>query len=149
MAKPFTNKVEKGWKKCTGPIVGGARSITFQIIISLFAGQTLYQAALLETYTSLLHRFTAEYSRDLMSSEEYRSSLRKLNNKQRRVVMFLLFLLFKLSSQLPFVSFSFLSISILSLLPFPISPSLSTISSFSSDQFSVLLRLQVSFSLFT
>ena len=47
---------------------------------------------------------------------EYRSALRKLNNKQRQVVMFLL-LLFKYSSQLSFVSFSFLSISILSLLP--------------------------------
>ena len=55
----------------------------------------------------------------------------------------------KLSSQLPFVSFSFLSFfsfsslsllpfSILSLLPFLISPSLSTITSFSSDLFSVL-----------
>ena len=28
VAKPFTNKVEKGWKKCTDPMVGGARSIT-------------------------------------------------------------------------------------------------------------------------
>ena len=28
VARPFTNKVEKGWKKCTDPIVGGARSIT-------------------------------------------------------------------------------------------------------------------------
>ena len=26
--RPFTNKVEKGWKKCTDPMVGGARSIT-------------------------------------------------------------------------------------------------------------------------
>ena len=67
------------------------------------------------------------------------SALRKLNNRKRQVVMFLL-LLFKLSSQFPFVSFSFLSISILSLLPFLISPSLSTIPSFPSDQFSALLR---------
>ena len=96
---------------------------------------------------SLLQRFTAESSQELKSSEEYCSALTKLNNKQRQVVMFLL-LLFKLSSQFPFVSFSFLSISILSLLPFSIlslltfliSPSLSTIPSFSSDQFSVLLR---------
>ena len=52
-------------------------------------------------------RFTAESSRELMmSSDEFRSALRKLNNKQRQVVMFLL-LLFKLSSQLPFVSFLF------------------------------------------
>ena len=110
------------------------------------SGQTLYQAAPLETNTSLLQRFTAESSRELMSSEEYRSALRKLNNKQRQVVMFLL--LFKLSSQFPFVSFRFLSISILSLLPssilslipFLISLSLSTIPSFSFDQFSVLLE---------
>ena len=25
MARPFTNKVEKGWKKCTDPMLGGAR----------------------------------------------------------------------------------------------------------------------------
>ena len=59
----------------------------------------------LETNTSLLQRFTAESSRELMSL----ITLRKLNNK-RQVVMFLL--LFKLSSQLPFLSFSFLSISL-------------------------------------
>ena len=28
MSRPFTNKVKKGWKKCTDPMVGGARSIT-------------------------------------------------------------------------------------------------------------------------
>ena len=28
MERPFTNKVEKGWKKCTDPMVGGARLIT-------------------------------------------------------------------------------------------------------------------------
>ena len=28
VARPFNNKVEKGWKKCTDPMVGGARSIT-------------------------------------------------------------------------------------------------------------------------
>ena len=28
MAIPFTNKVEKGWKKCLDPMVGGARSTT-------------------------------------------------------------------------------------------------------------------------
>ena len=55
-------------------------------------------------------------SREFVSLEEYRGALRKLNNKQKQVVMFLL--LFKLSSQLPFVSFSFLSISIPFLLPF-------------------------------
>ena len=39
--------------------------------------------------TSLLQCFTAESSWELMSSEEYRSALRKLNNKQRQVVIFL------------------------------------------------------------
>ena len=57
--------------------------------------------------SSLLQHFTTESSPELMSSEEYRSALKKLNNKHRQVVMFLLPLLFKLSSQLPFVSFSF------------------------------------------
>ena len=28
MARPFTNDVEWGWKKCTDPMVGGARLIT-------------------------------------------------------------------------------------------------------------------------
>ena len=28
VARPFTNNIEKGWKKCTDPMVGGARSIT-------------------------------------------------------------------------------------------------------------------------
>ena len=28
LARPFTNGVEWGWKKCTDPMVGGARSIT-------------------------------------------------------------------------------------------------------------------------
>ena len=28
MTRPFTNGVEWGWKKCTDPMVGGARSIT-------------------------------------------------------------------------------------------------------------------------
>ena len=37
---------------------------------------------------TLLQRFTAESSRQLMSSEEYRTALRNLNNKQRQVVMF-------------------------------------------------------------
>ena len=78
------------------------------------SGQTLYQAAPLETNTSLLQRFTAESK---SGTQEKCSALRKLNNKQRQVLMFLLLLL-KLSSQFPFVCF--LSISILSLLPFSI-----------------------------
>ena len=79
-----------------------------------------------------------------MSSEEYHSVLRKLNNKNRKVVMFLV-LHFKLSSQHSLVSY-FLSIStslcslfhssIFSLSSFLC---LSTIPSFSFDQFSVLL----------
>ena len=28
VAGPLTNKVEKGWKKCTDPMMGGAKSIT-------------------------------------------------------------------------------------------------------------------------
>ena len=79
------------------------------------SGQTLYQAASwrLILQSSMLQRFTAESSREL-------SALRKLNNKQRQVSMFLI-LLFKLLTQLPFVSFRFslLPFSILSLLPLP------------------------------
>ena len=106
-------------------------------------GPILYQAAPLETTTSLLQCFTAESSQEHLSSEEYYSDLRKLSNKQRQVMMFLL--LFKLSSQLPFVSFSFLSISILSLLPFSILSLLSflislSLSTISSNIFLVLLR---------
>ena len=63
--------------------------------------------------TSLLQRFTSESSRELMSSEEYCSDLRKLNSEQRQVVMFLL-LLIKLPSQLP-LSLSLFSISSLAL----------------------------------
>ena len=73
------------------------------------SGQTLYQATSwrLILQSSLLQRFTAESSLEL-------SALRKLNNKQRQVSMFLLKFLIRFS----FVSF--LSISILSLLPFSI-----------------------------
>ena len=69
------------------------------------SGQTLYQASSwrLILQSSLLQRSTAESSREL-------SALRKLNNKQRQVSMFLL----KFLIHFPFVSF--LSISILSLL---------------------------------
>ena len=62
---------------------------------------------ILQRQSSLLQRSTAESSREL-------SALRKLNNKQRQVSMFLL----KFLIHFPFVSF--LSISILSLLPFSI-----------------------------
>ena len=93
------------------------------------SGQTLYQAASwrLTLQSSMLQRFTAESSWEL-------SALRKLNNKQRQVSMFLI-LLFKLLTQLAFVSFLF------SLLPSQSSLfSLSLIPSFSSDKFSVFLR---------
>ena len=65
------------------------------------SGQTLYQAASwrLILPSSMLQHFTAESSREL-------SALRKLNNQQRQVSMFLI-LLFKLLTQLPFVSFLF------------------------------------------
>ena len=83
------------------------------------SGQTLYQATSWrlilqsELHSSMLQRFIAESSREL-------SALRKLNNKQRQMSMFLI-LLFKLLTQLPFVSFLFslLPFSILSLLPLP------------------------------
>ena len=74
-------------------------------------------------------------SRSAGDSRELSSALRKLNNKQRQVWMFLI-LLFKLLTQFPFVSFfsisllSLLSFSILSLLPLH-----HPIPSFSSDQF--------------
>ena len=83
------------------------------------SGQTLYQAAswrlILRIRSSMLQCFTAElYCR--MSSREL-SALRKLNNKQRQVSMFLIQLL----TQLPFVSFLFsvLPFSFLSLLSLP------------------------------
>ena len=41
MARPLTNKVEKGWKKCTDPMVGGARSITFYDACTPSSGQTI------------------------------------------------------------------------------------------------------------
>ena len=76
-----------------------------QYFTSLFRPDPLPSREL-ETNNSMLQRFTAESSREL-------SALRKLNNKQRQVSMFLI-LLFKLLTQLPFVSFLF------SLLPFSI-----------------------------
>ena len=82
----------------------------------------------------ILHRCSA-LLQNLVGTQEKRSALRKL--KERQVLMFLI-LLFKLSSQLSLFSLSLSSI--LSLLPFLISPSLSTIHSFSSDQIFVLLR---------
>ena len=94
------------------------------------SGQTLYQATSWRQIlqSSLLQRFTAESSWELCA-------LRKLNNKQRQVSMFLLKFLIHFS----FVSF--LAISILSLLPFSIlSLLLSPIPSFSSDQFFVLIK---------
>ena len=80
-----------------------------QYFTSLFRPDPLPSRELrLILQSSLLHRFTAESSREL-------SALRKLNNKQRQVLMFLI-LLIKLLTQFPFVSL----LSILSLLPFSI-----------------------------
>ena len=75
--------------------------------------ETIYYEPGLILPSSMLQRFTAESSREL-------SALRKLNNKQRQVLMFLI-LLFKLLTQLPFVSFLFSlpPFSIPSLLPLP------------------------------
>ena len=89
---------------------------------------------------------------NLVGNSCLRRRSRKLNNKHGQEVMF--HLLFKLSSQLPFVSFSFLSLSTLFFLSLSLSSlsslsqsslfffssfPLSTIPSLSSDQFSVLL----------
>ena len=83
-----------------------------QYFTSLFRPDPLPSREL-ETITSKFNAaaLTAESSREL-------SALRKLNNKQRQVSMFLI-LLFKLLTQLPIVSFLFslLPFSILSLLP--------------------------------
>ena len=83
------------------------------------SGQTLYQAASwrLILQSSMLQRFTAESSREL-------SALRKLNNKQRQVSMFLI-LLFKLLTQLPLSLYLYpLSAPFLNPLSSPSSPSL-------------------------
>ena len=74
-----------------------------QYFTSLFRPDPLSSREL-ETNNSMLQRFTAESSREL-------SALRKLNNKQRQVSIFLIF---KLLTRLRFVSFLF------SLLPFSI-----------------------------
>ena len=86
------------------------------------SGQTLQATSWrLILQSSLLQRFTAESSREL-------SALRKLNNKQRQVSMFL----FKFLIQFPFVSF-LSTISILSLLPFSILSLLSSNLSYPED----------------
>ena len=104
-----------------------------QYFTSLFRPDPLPSREL-ETITS---KFNAAALYCRISSREL-CALRKLNNKQRQVSMFLI-LLFKLLTQFPFVSF--LSISILSLLPFSILSLLPLPHpSFSSDQFSVFLR---------
>ena len=64
-----------------------------------------------------------------------KSGTQKLNNKQRQVSMFLI-LLFKLLTQLPFVSFLFSLFSLFSFSPIP---------SFPSDQFSVFLDKDLKF----
>ena len=88
--------------------------IPVQYFTSLFRPDPLPSCEL-DTNTSKFNAaaLTAESSQEL-------SALRKLNNKQRQVSMFLI-LLFKLLTQLPFVSFLFslLPFSVLSLLPLP------------------------------
>ena len=71
----------------TNPLSDCSNYSPFCHILRIYtlAGQTLYQTNPLET----VQRYTAESSQELMSSEEYRSALRKLN-KQKQVVMFLL-----------------------------------------------------------
>ena len=79
------------------------------------SGQTLYQAASwrLILQSSLLQRFTAESSRELRA-------LRKLNNKQRQVLMFLLKFLIQFPLSLFSLSLTSLySLSQSSLLPLP------------------------------
>ena len=96
------------------PLCHTTTSLRINTFTSLFRPDPLPSCEL-ETKTSKFNAaaLTAESSREL-------SVLRKLNNKQGQVSMFL-FLLFKLLTQLPFVSFLFslLPFSILSLLPLP------------------------------
>ena len=78
--------------------------LTLRINTSLVSSdQTLYQAASwrLILQSSMLQRFTAESSREL-------SALRKLNNKQRQVSMFLIHPL-QIVNSAPFCLFSLLS----------------------------------------
>ena len=77
------------------------------------SGQTLYQAAPLETNTSLLQRFTAESCRDSGGTRCLEEA-----EQQAEASVDVLILLFNLLTQFPFVSFP--SVSILSLLPFSI-----------------------------
>ena len=155
VARPFTNGVEWGWKKCTDPMVGGARSITLYDACTPSSGPCYSAVSALlmnplpdhSNYSPLCHThyltpdqyFTSLFRPDPLPSRELEtntskftaaalycrtsrelSALRKLNNKQRQVSMFLI-LLFKLLTQLSFVSFLFflLPFSILSLLPLP------------------------------
>ena len=106
-----------------------------RIIVS--SGQTLYQGAWLETNTSLLQCFTVESSQNSgemqcpEEAEQQAEASADVPYPPLQIVNSVPFCLFSLSL-LPF--------SILSLLPFLISPSLSTIPSFFSDQFFVILR---------
>ena len=42
MTRPFTNGVEWGWKKCTDPMVGGARSIAVSLCEYMLYCMVLY-----------------------------------------------------------------------------------------------------------
>ena len=102
---------------------------------------------ILQINTSLLQRFTAESSRDLMSLWIISQCLVEAE-QQAEASGDVPPLQIDISTTFCLFLFSLLPFSIISLLPFLISPRLSTIPSFSSDPFSVLLRqkLQLSFS---
>ena len=85
-----------------------------QYFTSLFRSDPLPSRVILQS--SLLQRFTTESSQELCA-------LRKLNNKQRQVSMFLI-LLYKLLTQFPFVSFLSSLCSFLNPLSSPSPPSL-------------------------
>ena len=98
------------------------RSKLFATFVTPTTSLVLQQSVRARPFTEMLRRRLilhcySLYCRIQSGTLEKCSALRKLNNKQRQVSMFLILLL-KLLTQFPFVSF--LSISILSLLPFSI-----------------------------
>ena len=65
-ARPFTNKVEKCWKKCTDPMVGGARSIT------------LYEAQ-----PPLVHPQNGECGHSNRSHDDYETEVKRYFERRR------------------------------------------------------------------
>ena len=53
VARPFTNGVKWGWKKCTDPMVGGARSITLYDACTPSSGSAVIAAAFLHQRLNL------------------------------------------------------------------------------------------------